>query len=149
MMTVGTYSVQLTHQLDFLVVDFPLSYNVIIGWHTLNKWKAATSTYCLKVKFPTDNGVGDVKGDQILAKEYYQAVLATKENHTWKIEEKDEDKVEALEVVELVKGQATKTTRIGTTLNSEVRAKFVQFLKENQDVFAWSHEDMPDKESSP
>ena len=71
MMTVGTYSVQLTHQLDFLVVDFPLSYNVIIGWPTLNKWKAATSTYCLKVKFPTDNGVGDVKGDQILAKEYY------------------------------------------------------------------------------
>ena len=144
MMTVGTYLVQLTHQLDFLVVDFPLSYNVIIGWPTLNKWKAATSTYCLKVKFPTDNGVGDVKGDQILAKEYYQAVLAAKENHTWMIEEKDEDKVEALEVVELFKGQVTKTTRIGTTLNPEVRAKLVQFLKENPDVFAWSHEDMPD-----
>ena len=70
-------------------------------------------------------------------------MLAAKENHTWMIEEKDEEKVEVLEVVELVKGQATKTTRIGTTLYPKMRAKLVQFLKENLDVFAWSHEDMP------
>ena len=31
-------------------------------------------------------------------------MLAAKENHTWMIEENDEDKVEALEVVELVNG---------------------------------------------
>ena len=66
--TVGTQLRQLTHQLDFLVVDCPSSYNVIIGRPTLNRWKAATSTYCLKVKFPIDNGVGEVRGDQILAK---------------------------------------------------------------------------------
>ena len=101
---VGTYPVQLTRQLDFLVMDCPSSYNVIIGRPTLNKWKAATSTYCLKVKFPIDNGVGEVKGDQVLARECYQAVLAAKENHTWLIEEKDKDKVEVLEVVELVEG---------------------------------------------
>ena len=100
--TVGTYPVQLTRQLDFLVVDCPLSYNVIIGRPTLNKWKAATFTYCLKIKFPTDDGVGEVKGDQVLARECYQAVLAAKENHTWVIEKKDEDKVEVLETVELV-----------------------------------------------
>ena len=57
--TVGTNPRQLTCQLDFLVVNCPSSYNVIIGRPTLNKWKATTSTYCLKVKlFPTDNGVG-------------------------------------------------------------------------------------------
>ena len=60
---VGTYLVQLTRQLDFLVIDWPSSYNVIIGRPTLNKWKAATSTYCLNVKFPTNNGVSEVKGD--------------------------------------------------------------------------------------
>ena len=141
--TLGTYPAQLTRQLDFLFVDCPSSYNVIIGRPTLNKWKAATSTYYLKVKFPTDNGVGEVKGDQVLARECYQAVLVTKENHTWVIEEKDEDKVEALEVVELVDGQATKTTRIGTTLSPGMRAKLVQFLEKNLDIFAWSHEDMP------
>ena len=52
------------------------------------------------------------------------------------IEEKDEDKVEALETVELVDGQAIKTTRIGTTLTPGMRAKLIQFLKENLDVFA-------------
>lgn len=132
----------MTRQLDFLVVDCPSSYNVIIGRPTLNQWKSATSTYCLKVNFPTENGVGDVKGDQVLAREY-QAVLAAKENHTWMIEEKEENKVEALETVELVEGEATKTTRIGMTLSPEMRTKLVQLLRENLDVFAWSHKDMP------
>ena len=70
--------------------------------------------------------------------------MAAKENHTWLIEEKEEDKVESLETVELIKGEATKTTRIGTTLSLEIKTRLVQFLKENLDVFAWTHEDMPD-----
>ena len=141
--TAGSYSVQLTRQVDFLVVDCPTSYNVIIGRPTLNKWKAAMSTYCLKVKFPTDDGVGEVKGDQVLARECYQAVLPGKENHTWVIEEKEEERMEALETVELVEGEADKTTKIGMTLSPEMRTRLIRFLKENLDVFAWSHEDMP------
>ena len=35
----------------------------------------------------------------------------------------------------MVEGEATKTTRIGTKLSPEMRTKFVQFLKENMDVF--------------
>ena len=66
------------------------------------------STYCLKVKFPTENGVGEVKGDQVLARECYQVVLAVKENHTWMIEENEENKVEALETIKLVEGEASK-----------------------------------------
>ena len=65
--TMGTHPRQLTRQLDFLMIDCLPSYNVIIGRPTLNRWKAVTSTYCLKVKFPTDNEVGNVKGDQVLA----------------------------------------------------------------------------------
>ena len=124
------------------MIDYPLSYNVIIGRPTLNSWKVATSTYCLKVKFLIENGVGEVKGDQVLAKECYQAVLATEENHTWMIKEKEEDKVEALETMELVEGETVKTTRIGMTLSLEMRMRLVQFLKENLDIFVWSHEDM-------
>ena len=44
--TVGTYPKQLTRQLDFLVVNYPSSYNVIIGRPTLNRWKSTMSTYC-------------------------------------------------------------------------------------------------------
>ena len=60
--------------------------------------------------------------------------MAAKENHTWVIEEKDEDKVEVLETAKLANGQAAKTTRIGTTLSPGMRAKLIQFLKENLDV---------------
>ena len=122
---VGTHPKQLTRQLDFLVVDYPSSYNVIIGRHTLNKWKSAISTYCLKVKFPIENGVGKVRGDQILARKCFQAVLAVGENHTWTIEEKEEDKVETLEEVELVEGKATKTTRLGMTLSLKMKSMLI------------------------
>ena len=80
--TVRSYPQQLTRQLDFLAIDCSSSYNVIIGRPTLNRWKAVMSTYCLKVKFPIKNGVREVKGDQVLARECYQVVLAIKENHT-------------------------------------------------------------------
>ena len=69
-------------------------------------------------------------------------MLATKENHTWMIEEKKEEKVEALKTVELVDGELTKTIRVGTNLSTKMKKKLVQFLKDNLDVFAWSHEDM-------
>ena len=59
------------------------------------------------------------------------------------IEEKEEDKVKALEEVELVDRMTTRMTRIGTTLSPEMRSRLVQFLKENLNVFTWSHEDMP------
>ena len=34
-------------------------------------------------------------------------------------------------------------TQIGTNLNPETKEEIVSFLKDNLDVFAWSHEDMP------
>ena len=76
--TANSHPFQVTSKHNFLVVDSPSSYNVIIGRPTLNRWKATTSTYCLKVKFPTKQGVGEIKGDQVLARECYQAVLVSK-----------------------------------------------------------------------
>ena len=58
------------------------------------------------------------------------------------IEEKGKNKMEALETVALVEDEITKTMRIWTTLSPEMRTRLIQFLKENLDVFAWSHEDM-------
>ena len=69
--------------------------------------------------------------------------MAAKENHTWMIEEKEENKVEAPKEVELVEGKMTETTRIGTTLSPEMKLMLAQFLKENLNIFTWSHEDMP------
>ncbi|XP_023875657.1 uncharacterized protein LOC111988125 [Quercus suber] len=86
--------------------------------------------------------IGEVKGDQVLAKECYQAVLAVKENHTWIIEKKEKEKVEALETVKLIEKEPMKTTRVGTTMSADIKKKLVQLLKENLDIFTWSREDM-------
>ena len=69
--------------------------------------------------------------------------MVAKENHTWMIEEKGENKMEALETVILTEDETTKTMRMGMTLSLEMRTRLIQFLKKNLDVFAWSHEDMP------
>ena len=105
------------------MVDCPSSYNVIIGRPTLNRWKEATSTYCLKVKFLKENGIGEVKGDQVPARKCFQTVLTAKENHTWIIEEKEEEKVEALEIVELLDREPMKTTRVGATMSADTKKK--------------------------
>ena len=69
--TAGSYPLQVTNQHNFLVVDSPSSYNVIIGRPMLNRWKATISTYCLKVKFSTEQGIREIKGHQVLARECY------------------------------------------------------------------------------
>ena len=97
----------------------------------------------MKVKFPTEQEVGDIRRDQVLAKECYQAVLASKENHTWVIEDKTLEIVKKLETIELVEGSSGKTTQIGTTLSPKTKEGIINFLKDNLDVFAWSHEAMP------
>ena len=53
----------------------------------------------------------------MLAREYYQAVLASKENHTWVIEEKMPEIADKLETIELIEGDPIKTTQVGTSLN--------------------------------
>ena len=136
MVTVGSYLLQVTKQLNFLVVGCPSSYNVIIGWPTLNNWKVAKSIYYLKVKFPTEYGVGVIKGDQVLARECYQAVLDSKENHKWMIEEKSSEVVEALETIELVEGEPMKETNVWTSLGPLTKEEIVKFLKENLYIFA-------------
>lgn len=59
------------------------------------------------------------------------------------IEEKTLEVMEALEVIELVEGELTKTTKVGTNLDPLTKEKIISFLKSNLDVFTWSHEDIP------
>ena len=77
-----------------------------------------------------------------MARECYHAVLASKENHTWTIEEKSPEIVEKLETVELAEGSPPKTTQVGMNLNPRTKEGIVSFLKNNLDIFTWSHDDM-------
>ena len=67
----GTTPKVSTVMVDFLVVDRPSAYNAIIGRPGLNKLRVATSTYHIMMKFPIEEGVGEVKRDQLAAKRCY------------------------------------------------------------------------------
>ena len=112
----GTYFAQVTRMVDFLIVDCPLSYNVILGLPTLNCLKVVTSTYRLKVKFLTPHGTGEIVGDQILARECYQAVLASKKNHTCMVEEEPPKPMEEVGNLVLIEGDPSKTTKVRNEL---------------------------------
>ena len=51
--------------------------------------------------------------------------------------------VEKLEEILLDDSKLDRTTKIGTLANPAVRQALTTFLKNNRDIFAWSHEDMP------
>ncbi|GFZ17391.1 hypothetical protein Acr_26g0006610 [Actinidia rufa] len=73
--TLGTEPHQTTVWQDFIVVDCPSPYNAILGRPTLGGIKAITSTYHLKMKFPTLTGIGEVKGDQKVARQCFISAM--------------------------------------------------------------------------
>ena len=113
--------------------------------YTLNSWKAITSTYHLMIKFPTNNGVGELHGNQVAAREFYIAMLEMDgHQQTMCIGEQRAivKLIEELEEVTLDISRLERTTRIGTLASWPVRQTLTTFLRDNQDMFAWSHEDM-------
>ena len=50
--------------------------------------------------------------------------------------------IEALEDISLDKDDPEKGTKIGADLEEKIKKDLIHFLRENIDVFAWSHEDM-------
>ena len=144
--TVGTYPKTVSKTVDFLIVNCPSAYNVTIGRLTLNRLRAVTSTYHFLIKFPTEHGIGEVRGDQIAVRECYLASLGSEgQNHTMTIEERKTlvKPSEELDTIGLKDGHPEQTTKIKTSLPTQIKESLIQFLKSNKEVFVWSHEDMP------
>ncbi|GMN53228.1 hypothetical protein TIFTF001_022360 [Ficus carica] len=64
-----------TRMVEFIVVDRPSIYNVILGRPTLNALKAVVSTYHLAMKFPTGDGIGVFRGNQEGARKWYMEAV--------------------------------------------------------------------------
>ncbi|KAL2226654.1 UNVERIFIED_CONTAM: hypothetical protein Sindi_2024100 [Sesamum indicum] len=113
------------------------------------------STYHLKMKFPTKYGVGEVKCDQRTAQQCYNSAIKQvevgkkekrKEEHDQN-EEVKRGKMERLEPaeeykeVELISGDLHKTTCIESQMTKEMQMLTIDFLRKNNDMFAWSPSD--------
>ena len=105
----------------------------------MNSWKTVTSTYHLSVKFPTEHGVGQVQGDQLVAKECYLTMLAMDEQvQTMNIEKNRivAEATEALENIPLDENNLERYTKVGADLEEKNKKNLTRFLKKNIDVFA-------------
>ena len=131
--TVGDYPQQITKDVTFLIVDCLSAYNSILRQPTFNSWKAVTSTYHLMIKFPTEYGVGELRGNQVAALECDIVMLEMYDHlETMNIEKHRTmaEPVERLEEVLLLldNSKPDRTTRIGTLTNPMVCQAFTTFL---------------------
>jgi hypothetical protein len=144
LVTAGTVPRLSTVMVDFLVINRPSAYNAIVGRPTLNKLKAATSTYHLMMKFPMEEGVGVVRDDQLTSRKCYNIAMKNASNPTTlivaSVSEAKGEPVEPLEEVSVGEGRVL---QIGTCLTQDVREGLMNFLHKNMEVFACLHEDMP------
>ena len=87
---------------------------------------------------PIAHRVGEIRGDQVLARECYQAALASRENHTWVINESKPilELSKTQQEVEIVLGDSTKVLKIRTALPTSENKEMISFLRASQDVFA-------------
>ena len=60
---------------EFLVVNMPFPYTTIMGRRWLHKLKAVPSFLHQKLRFPTDFGVMEIKGDQVASKQCIIAAI--------------------------------------------------------------------------
>lgn len=149
----------------FLIVDYLLAFNGVIGRPLLKALKAVTSTYHLIMKFSTIEETRRVKGTQYDSRECYN-----KSCKLAKIEKKlpqmmevrvpsagpmetnidphlQEDESATGSIEELVEMQVdpngpSRVVKIGKNLKNELVVPLVEFLKKNLDMFTWTHVDM-------
>ncbi|RDX74304.1 hypothetical protein CR513_45969, partial [Mucuna pruriens] len=134
----------------YTVVEAKAFYNIIMGQPTLNKLKAIVSTYHLYMKYPIGEGVGSVWADSHVARRCYedslkvrQCMLAINLDLRCQYEHERPHLTKEVKDVQVGPKEAQKT-KIGTTMNLEEEADLMHFLRRNNDVFAWSPNDMPD-----
>ena len=98
------------------------------------------------IKFPMEYGVEELRGNQVAARECYIAMLEMEDQQQTMCIGNQRALAESIEELEEVRLNDTwpeQTTKIGTLASWPVRQTITTFLRNNQDVFAWNHEDMP------
>uniref|UniRef100_A0A2N9FCI3 Uncharacterized protein n=1 Tax=Fagus sylvatica TaxID=28930 RepID=A0A2N9FCI3_FAGSY len=122
--TLNVHTGPISLETEFVVIDVPSPYTAIMGRRWLHRLKAVPSSFHQKLRFPTDFGIMEIKGDQVASK---QCIMATvKQNPP---ESKQKGKM--------------KYFKIGRELSPVDRTELIDFLVNNVDVFAWDPYEVP------
>ncbi|GAV69072.1 hypothetical protein CFOL_v3_12573 [Cephalotus follicularis] len=148
----GTAPRQTQVEMTFLMVDTPSPYNAIVGRPGLNLLEPIVSTRHLLMKFPTRFGVGEVRGDQEVARQCYKTAISDKgkgkvlpiANVEFRgdIEPEHPQPVEDVILVPMEEGNSEKVFQVGSQLGEVEKGELITFLRDNKDVFAWSAEEV-------
>ncbi|GAV71172.1 hypothetical protein CFOL_v3_14666 [Cephalotus follicularis] len=148
----GTAPRQTQVEMTFLVVDTPSPYNAIVGRPGLNLLEAIVSTRHLLVKFLTRFGVGEVRGDQEVARRCYKTAISDKGKGKvlsianvelrGDVEPERPQPVEDVLQVPVEEGNTERVLQVGSQLGEVEKEELITFLRDNRDVFAWSAEEV-------
>ena len=164
MMTVHTGPITL--DTEFLVMDVSSPYTTIMGRRWLHRLKAVPFSLHQKLRFPTDFGIMEIKGNQVASKQCIMAAIkqnplgakqkgkivaecskglqqleGAKDACTKKYNETYEQGEELETVIFLFNPE--KYFKIGQGLTPDDRAELVNFLTSNIDVFSWDPYEVP------
>ena len=150
-------------QTNFLVVDVPSPYNVIMGRTWLPSMEAVSSTRHQKLKFPLENESGRVevitiRGDQHMAKQCLMAVLSGKAessqvymaelNREAELEDVGrtpaQKSIEDLTKIRIDPNDLDRFFLLGRQLPEPEKIELLNLLMQNKEVFAWTLYEMPD-----
>ncbi|KAJ8632913.1 hypothetical protein MRB53_026249 [Persea americana] len=149
-------------QVDFLVVNVPSPYNVIMGRTWLHSMEAVPSTRHQKLKFPLENQSGrtdviTVRGDRHMARQCLLAVLPGEaEPSQVNVAELDREaelgdvgrapaqkSIEDLTKVNIDPADPDRFFLVGSQLPESEKTELLDLLVENKAVFAWTPYEMP------
>ncbi|KAK3025428.1 hypothetical protein RJ639_040976 [Escallonia herrerae] len=102
------------------------------------------------MKFPTEHGIGEVKRDQTVARQFYVTLCRSKNKEALIIEDLWEDKkmergesMEDLVSIEVYPREDDKIVWKGSNVKEDTKLKVVNLLRTYVDIFAWIATDMP------
>jgi hypothetical protein len=166
--TFGQDATMSTEVITFDVVNFVYPYNAIFGRNSINKFAAVIHQGYLLMKIPTAAGVILVYGSQEEARHaerntsvHNRQVHVIDEVEGSKVVPETEQMAEAqmrqsmkqaetecmkavddMRTVPLCADVPSRTVMIGTEVSKEEEDRLLQFLRHNQDIFAWSKSDL-------
>ncbi|XP_073132205.1 uncharacterized protein [Henckelia pumila] len=155
-LTLGKGNGRKTRIVSFIIVDAPSAYNVILGRPAMTTFMAVASALHQKIKFPVGDQVGEVQGDQVIARKCYveEFRIEQKVARTDNVDRpgfagmekfnliEDTSVTAEEEIEEIMISPPSGMVKIARTLEAELKQLLLECLQKNKDVFAWSVSDL-------
>ncbi|CAA0811499.1 Uncharacterized mitochondrial protein AtMg00860, partial [Striga hermonthica] len=140
-----------------------------IGTDGVERISSSCATYHMTIKYPVGENVGEIVGDQLTSRSYYQTTVSNNKQMARKQakggeqrpdrpggsrskeengrQDKGKEKMDMqpggeVEEVQMVEGKDDRKFRIGRELGESIRSRLVDLIREFADIFAYTAEEL-------